>query len=91
MSRAYLGWILGKKDPSQDGKAEKYISHGIKIFEELKLKPLLFQGYRLLGELYADTGQREKSLINLKKAEGMFKEMGMDYYLAKTQGLLEKL
>jgi tetratricopeptide (TPR) repeat protein len=91
ISRTHLGWILGKKDPSQCGKAEKCILHGIKILEELKLKPDLFQGYHLLGELYADTGQREKSLINLKKAEGMFKEMGMDYYLAKTQKVLEKL
>jgi tetratricopeptide (TPR) repeat protein len=91
IARIYLGWILGKKDPSQYGKAEKYILQGIKILEELKLKPHLFQGYHLLGELYADAGQRQKSLINLKKAEGMFKEMGMDYYLAKTQAVLKKL
>jgi tetratricopeptide (TPR) repeat protein len=88
MSRTHLGWILGKKDPAQSGKAEKYILQGIKILEELKLKPHLFQGYQLLGELYADAGQRQKSLINLKKAEGMFKEMGMDYYRAKTHHML---
>jgi tetratricopeptide (TPR) repeat protein len=91
ISRGLLGWILGKKDPSQYGKAEKYILHGIKILEELKLKPYLSRLYQLLGGLYADTGQREKSLINLKKAEEMFKEMGMDYYLAKTQEVLKKL
>jgi hypothetical protein len=31
-----------------------------------------------LGELYVDTSQREKGLENLKKAEVMFKEMGMN-------------
>jgi hypothetical protein len=44
-----------------------------------------------LGELYADTGQKEKALEHLKKAEERFQEMGMDYWLAKTQEVLERL
>jgi hypothetical protein len=31
------------------------------------------------------------SLENLKRAEGMFQEMGMDYWLAKTQEVLGRL
>jgi hypothetical protein len=30
-------------------------------------------------------GQKEKALENLKKAETMFQEMGMDYWLAVTR------
>ncbi len=44
-----------------------------------------------MGELYADRGQRENALENLKKAEGMFQEMGMDYWLAQTQEVLGRL
>jgi hypothetical protein len=36
-------------------------------------------------------GQKEKALGSLRKAEQLFQEMGMDYYLAKTQEVLRKL
>ena len=58
---------------------------------ELKLRPYYARGYQYLGELYAHTGQREKALENLQKAEAMYEEMGMDYWLRKTQSALAKL
>ena len=64
---------------------------GIKIFDELKMKPSCALGYFSLGELYVNAGQKEKALENLKKAETMFQEMGMDYWVAMTKELLEKL
>jgi hypothetical protein len=45
----------------------------------------------MLGELYADTGQRAKALTSLKKAKGMFRKMGMDYYERLTQEGLGRL
>jgi hypothetical protein len=33
----------------------------------------------------------EKALENLKKAEGMYQEMGLDYWLGKTQEVLGRL
>jgi tetratricopeptide (TPR) repeat protein len=89
--RIWTGRILGKAGPSQGAKAEEYILQGIKILEELRIKPWCSEGYLHLGELYADTGQREKALEYLKKAEGMFREMGMDYGLRQTQSVLERL
>ncbi|MBE9533381.1 MAG: guanylate cyclase, partial [Proteobacteria bacterium] len=91
VSKIWMGRILGKKDKSKVDKAEGCILQGIKILEELKQKPSYAEGYVYLGELYGDTGHREKALENLKKAEGMFKEMGMDYWLARTQEVLEGL
>jgi hypothetical protein len=44
-----------------------------------------------LGEFYADTGRKKEAQENLKKAEWMFQEMGMDYWLAKTQEALNRL
>jgi hypothetical protein len=42
-------------------------------------------------EIHADTGQKGLALENLKKAEGMFQEMGMDYWLGKTLEVLRRL
>jgi len=86
-----MGRILGKKEPPEIERAEEHILQGIKILEELKSKPFYSQGYLFLGELNADTGQKEKALENLNKAEKMFQEMGMDYWLAKTQEVLKKV
>ena len=91
ISRMELGRILGKVDISQSGEAEKCILEGIRILDELKLKPFSSQGYFYLGELYADMAQKEKALETLKKAEGAFQEMGMDYWLRRTQTVLERL
>jgi tetratricopeptide (TPR) repeat protein len=48
-------------------------------------------GYFLLGELYADSGQQDNALENLKRAETMFQEMGMDHWLEKTKEILGRL
>ena len=90
-SQMLLGRILGKEDLSQSDKAQEHILEGIKILEERKIVSNSSQGYLYLGELYADTGQREKALENLKKAESAFRKMGMEYYLRKTQSELAKL
>ena len=86
-----LGRILGKAGMSQNAKAEECILQGIKILDELKVKPNCSIGYFFLGELYANRGQSDKALENLKRAEGMFQEMGMDYWLDKIQEFLERL
>ena len=90
-AKVALGRILGKADLSQTDKAEEYILQGIKILDELQLKPFCSEGYLYLGELYADTGQGDKALENLRKAEAMFQEMGMDHWLRRTQGVLDGL
>ena len=91
ISRMELGRILGKADISQSTEAEKGILEGIRILDELKLKPFCSMGYLFLGELYADIGEAEKALETLKKAQGMFQEMGMDYWLRRTQEVLERV
>ena len=55
------------------------------------MKPSCALGYFSLGELYVNAGQKEKALENLKKAEGMFQEMGMDYWLTRTQEVMRRL
>jgi len=89
-SEILLGKILGGMDPPLSNKAEEHILQGIRILNELKIKPYLSQGYLCLGELYADRGQKDKAVEALKKAEAMYHDMGMDYWLYRTQSILKK-
>ena len=91
LSRIWLGRVLAKTNPSQIDKAIQSIFDGIGICGDLKIKPDRSLGHLFLGELYAHDGQQEKALDNLKKAESMFMDMGMDYWLDRTQEVLQRL
>ncbi|MDH3559223.1 MAG: guanylate cyclase, partial [Deltaproteobacteria bacterium] len=86
-----LGMISGKTEPLEINKAEECILKGIEIYKELRIKTYYSLGHLYLGQLYLNGGGKEKALENLKKAEGMFQEMGMDYWLGKVQEVLGKL
>jgi class 3 adenylate cyclase len=85
LSWIFLGRILGRTETPQIRKAEECILQGMRLSDELKTQPTSAQGHLFLGELYAHGGQKEKALENLAKAETMFQEMGMDYWLAVTR------
>jgi class 3 adenylate cyclase/tetratricopeptide (TPR) repeat protein len=86
-----LGRVFGKREPRQMERADESFSRGLVILDDLKLKPWYSQGRMFLGEFYLDTGEKEKAMENLKEAEAMFQEMGMDYWLDRTRTLLERL
>jgi len=89
--KIHLGRILVQEDPSQAAEAVQMILQGIEILEESKMRPYQVHGHLNLGETYAIAGQKDKALASLKKAREMCQEMGMDYYLARTEKALEKL
>ena len=86
-----LGTILGKTEPLEINRAEGCILKGIEICKELRIKTVYSLGHLYLGQLYLNGGKKEKAMDNLKKAEGMFREMGMDYWLDRTRKLLERV
>ncbi len=90
-TRISYGMALGKSTPGEFKKAESEILHGIKIQEQRGSSLWSSVGYFRLGELYGDAGQTHRALENLKKAEAMFRDMGMDYWLGKTEESLAKL
>jgi tetratricopeptide (TPR) repeat protein len=90
-SRIWFGRILEKAETVDSRKGEEHILQGIKICDELSLKPWSAKGYLFLGELCADTGRSENAFENLRKAEEMFQEMEMDYWLTKTREVLGRL
>jgi tetratricopeptide (TPR) repeat protein len=90
-AKMQLGRVLAKGDDSPHENAIDHIMRGIKRADELKLRVLCSHGYYYLGEAYIDTGQKEKALEALKKAEAEFREMGMDYWLRRTEEVLNRL
>jgi class 3 adenylate cyclase/tetratricopeptide (TPR) repeat protein len=89
-SWALLGKIVSRASPPQSDRAEEFILRGINILDQLKTRPWCAEGYLYLGELYTETGQREKALEYLNKAKGMFQEMTMNYWLCRTQDVLSR-
>jgi hypothetical protein len=87
----WLGRVLGKSDVSQAAVAEERILQGIRLLEQLHIKPWQAEGHLLAGELYADTGQEQKALTSLMKAQGMFQEMQMTHWLSRSQRALDRL
>jgi tetratricopeptide (TPR) repeat protein len=90
-ARIWLGRTMGKANTSRAKEAERSILWGINICNELELKPYAAQGYHCLGQHFVDKCLEQQALTNLKKAEAMFREMGMDYWLGKTQKVLGSL
>ena len=86
----WMGRIVGKSGPSKKDKAEESILTGINILEKLKSKPYSTLGRLFLGEFYLHTGEEEKAMENLKEAEALFREMGMDYWLDRTHKTLAR-
>jgi protein involved in temperature-dependent protein secretion len=54
-----------------DPLAEQTILEGLKMVEDLQIKPLQAMGHLFLGETYAIAGQKEKALASLNKAREM--------------------
>jgi tetratricopeptide (TPR) repeat protein len=83
-----LGRAIGTVGPEHFEEGRDYILQGISILEELHVRPRQAVGLLYLAELQADAGRKDEARENLKKAEGMFQGMGMDYWLGKTQEAL---
>ena len=86
-----LGRVIAATDRMKFEEARKLMLQGISLLDELQIRPRHAVGLLCLGELYADEDQREAALENFKKAEEMFQEMGMDYWLGKAQEVLGRV
>ena len=84
-SRIYLGITVAQADNDSIETAKKSIVEGIAILENRKIKPWAAIGYFNLGMVQIHRGDLRQGPVNLKRAEKMFKEMGMEYWLALTR------
>jgi hypothetical protein len=90
-SLTWLGRMTGKEDSLKENEAVEYIQRGMKILNTLETKPDISIALLFLGELYGDLGRADKASGFLKEAAKMFEEMGMEYWLVKTQEVLRRL
>jgi class 3 adenylate cyclase/tetratricopeptide (TPR) repeat protein len=91
LCRSLLAKTLSKTEPSRFNEAEQTLFDSLKIARNMGSKPCLAYGHLCLGEIYADNGQKEKSIENLKKAESMYEKMKMGLWLGKTKEILDRL
>jgi len=87
----WLARTLDWANVTESAQAEASLLKAIEIMNELEMRPMGAIAYSELGALYTDTGQTERALETLKKAEGMMQEMGMDHWLRRTQEVLERV
>ena len=87
-SKIWLGRVLSRLGEGNRSKGEENLLQGIRLLDELKIKPYSAQGHFFLGELHATTGQKTKAMDCLNRAKDMFQAMGMDYWLVKVQDAL---
>ena len=86
-----LGRVLGAGSSVRFDEAKEHILRGVKTFDELQMKPMTAVGYFHLGELSASSGWTVAAMEHLRRAEAMFRQMGMDYWLERTRGLLARV
>jgi tetratricopeptide (TPR) repeat protein len=91
IAKILLGRAYGKGEKPQYEQAKEHILNGIRIVEELGMKPYFSVGHLFLGELLADAGCYEESLEHLVMAEKLFGEMGMEYWSGRTQDVLASI
>jgi tetratricopeptide (TPR) repeat protein len=91
LSLLQLGMVGWKSQKIKIDEAEQHIRQGIRLVNELGMKPFEMVGYLYLGELFTYANEREKALEILKRAEKAFQEMGMDYWLSRTQKVLASI
>ena len=93
VSKTFLGSLLSKikKNNNQAEESEALIRQGIEILNERKILPWATIGYYLLGQFYTANGNPEKAFANLNRAEVLFNEMNMHYWLKRTRNVLKTL
>lgn len=89
--RNFLGRAMAEADPSDVSAAEQSILDGLRMLEDLHHRPEQAVAHLCLGESYALAGQRDEALASLQRAQRMGREMGMEYWLARTEKAMEEL
>ncbi len=91
ISMIVLGSALGRADKGCFVEAVGTLLQGIKMCDELNLRPYSAQGHLYLAELYASAGRMDRSAESLTKAQRMFQEMGTEYWVARAERVRDGL
>jgi tetratricopeptide (TPR) repeat protein len=86
-----LGEIATHHDPPEVESAEQHYRQALALAEDLGMRPLIAHCHLGLGKLYRRTGKREQAQEHLTTATTMYRDMGMTYWLEKTETAMSEL
>lgn len=81
----HLGEVSSHPQDLNAEKAEAYYRQAITLAEELGMRAYIARSHLGLGRLYARTKDRAKATEHLTVAGDMCREMGMNFWLRKTE------
>jgi class 3 adenylate cyclase/tetratricopeptide (TPR) repeat protein len=86
-----LGVVYAHADPPDAAQAEAYYQQAFALAEELGMRPLQAHCHLGLGRLYARTGQRERTRVELSTATEMYRAMEMTLWLPQAEAALAQI
>jgi len=86
--RHLLGDIATHPEQFNPDKGAQCYREALALAEERKMRPLVAHCHAGLGRLYHRTGKHERAQEHLATATTMYREMGMTYWLEKTEAEL---
>jgi class 3 adenylate cyclase/tetratricopeptide (TPR) repeat protein len=85
------GDVAAHGESSDWDRAETHYREALALATELGMRPLIAHCHLGLGKLYQRTGKREQAQEHLTTATTMYCEMGMQFWLEKTEKELGEL
>jgi tetratricopeptide (TPR) repeat protein len=86
-----LGDIATHPDRFDAARGEAHYRQALALAEPRGMRPLLAHCHLGLGKLYGRTGKHEQATEHLTSATTMYGEMGMTYWLEKTETAMSEL
>jgi tetratricopeptide (TPR) repeat protein len=80
-----LGEIAAQADPPDPESADAHYHQALARADELGMRPLVAHCHLGLGNLYGRTGQETKAKEHLTTATTMYRQMGMELWLARAE------
>jgi class 3 adenylate cyclase/tetratricopeptide (TPR) repeat protein len=90
-ARRILGDIASHGARLETAEAVAHYQQALDLAEPRGMRPLVAHCHLGLGKLYHLTGKREQAQEHLSIATAMYREMGMTYWLKKSQLPIEEL
>jgi class 3 adenylate cyclase/tetratricopeptide (TPR) repeat protein len=87
-ARLLVGHAVAEEVP---GEADRHYRDALGIATDLGMRPLVAHCHLGLGKLYHRTDRREQAQAHLATATTMYREMGMTYWLEKTEAEMAEL
>jgi tetratricopeptide (TPR) repeat protein len=82
--------IASRRDPPQTQEAVDRYGDALELGQEIGMRPLVAHCHLGLGKLYRRTDEREQAREHLATATSMYSEMGMTYWLEKSEAEFQR-